>query len=84
MIMNEYWIVTENRTGRVICHCGDINDAILMVVLDHENRSYKRSRFLSDYVIDIKSKITNELPGQLGLPVAKEALQESPYEIFVP
>ncbi len=25
-MMNEYWIVTENKTGRVIAHCGDIND----------------------------------------------------------
>jgi hypothetical protein len=82
--MNEYWIVTENRTGRVICHCGDINDAIMMVALDYDNRSYKRSRFLTDYVIDINHKQIKELPGQLGLPAAKEALQESPYEIFVP
>jgi hypothetical protein len=66
--MNEYWIVTENKTGRVICHCGDINDAIMMVSLDSQNRSYSRHRFLMDQVIDIKSTTDKQLPGQQGLP----------------
>ena len=40
--MNEYWIVTENRTGKIIAHCGDINDAIMMVNcgLNHSNDIY--------------------------------------------
>lgn len=66
--MNEYWIVKENKSGRVICHCGDINDAIMMVNLDPSNRSYSRHRFLMDQVIDITSTTDKQLPGQLGLP----------------
>lgn len=69
--MNEYWIVTENKSGKVICHCGDINDAIMMVSLDSSNRSYKRNRFLSDHVIDVESTTNKQLPGQQGLPAGK-------------
>ena len=81
--MNEYWIVTENRTGRVICHCGDINDAILMVSLDPANRSYSRHRFLMDQVIDVLSTTDKQLPGQLGLP-AGEINALSPNTIKLP
>lgn len=69
--MNEYWIVTENKTGRVIAHCGDINDAIMMVAFDSENRSYSRQRFIMDQVIDITSTTDKQLPGQIGLPAGK-------------
>ena len=73
--MNEYWIVTENKTGRVIAHCGNINDAIMMVSFDPHNRSYSRHRFLMDQVIDISSTTDKQLPGQIGLPAGKvEAL----------
>jgi hypothetical protein len=70
--MNEYWIVTENRTGRVIAHCGDINDAIMMVSLDSHNRSYSRHRFILDQIIDVTSITDKQLPGQIGLPAAQE------------
>jgi hypothetical protein len=66
--MNEYWIVTNNRTGRSICHCADINDAIMMVSFDPHNRSYSRHRFLMDQVIDVGSTTDKQLPGQHGLP----------------
>jgi hypothetical protein len=69
--MNEYWIVTENKTGRVIAHCGDINDAIMMVSFNPHNRSYSRHRFLMDQVIDITSTTDKQLPGQLGLPAGQ-------------
>ncbi len=69
--MNEYWIVKENKTGKVIAHCGDINDAIMMVSLDSNNRSYSRHRFLSDLVIDVTSITDKQLPGQIGLPAGK-------------
>jgi hypothetical protein len=36
--MNEYWIVTDNRTGRVLAHCGDINDAMMLVAFDSHYR----------------------------------------------
>lgn len=69
--MNEYWIVTENKTGRVISHCGDMNDAIMMVSFDPHNRSYRRHRFIMDQVIDITSTTDKQLPGQIGLPAGK-------------
>lgn len=70
--MNEYWIVTENRTGRVIANCGDIHDAIMMVGFDPNHRSYSRHRFIMDQVIDITSTTDKQLPGQIGLPTAQE------------
>ena len=73
--MNEYWIVTETRTGRVIAHCGDINDAIMMVAFNPNHRSYSRHRFIMDQVIDITSTTDKQLPGQIGLPAGQvEAL----------
>ena len=91
-MMNEYWIVTENRTGRVICHCANINDAMMMVSFDPEKRTYSRNRVLMDQVIDISSTTDKQLPGQIGLPAGKvEALnvstiklperQEDPFKI---
>lgn len=70
-MMNEYWIVTENKTGRVIAHCGDINDAIMMVSFDPHYRSYSRHRFIMDQVIDITSTTDKQLPGQQGLPAGQ-------------
>lgn len=80
--MNEYWVVTENRTGRVIAHCGDINDAIMLVSFDSQNRSYSRHRFLIDQVIDITSTTDKQLPGQIGLPQGKINLLESKKNIL--
>jgi len=70
--MNEYWIVTDNRTGKVICHCADINDAIMMVSFESTSRSYSRHRFIMDQVIDVKSTTDKQLPGQQGLPPAQD------------
>ena len=70
--MNEYWIVKDRRTGRVVCQCGDINDAIMMVSLDPNHRSYSRHRFILDQVIDITSITDKQLPGQIGLPAAQD------------
>lgn len=75
--MNEYWIVTDRRMGKIIAHCGDINDAIMMVNLDPHNRFYNRQRFLVDQVIDISSTIDKQLPGQLGLPESEIQLLNS-------
>jgi len=71
-MMNEYWVVTENRTGRVIAHCGDINDAIMLVSFDLVNRSYRRQRFILDQVITVTSTTDKQLPGQIGLPAAQD------------
>ena len=77
--MNEYWIVKNNKNGKIIAHCGDINDAIMMVSFDPHYRSYSRHRLISDQVIDISSTTDKQLPGQVGLPSAKEQL--SPIEL---
>lgn len=81
--MNEYWVVTDNRTGRVLAHCGDINDAIMMVNFDPHHRSYSRHRFLMDQVIDISSTTDKQLPGQLGLPPG-ELNRLEPHKVSLP
>lgn len=43
--MNEYWIITEKSTGRVIAHCGDVNDAMMMVSFAPHNRIYGKQNF---------------------------------------
>ena len=70
-MMNEYWIVTNNRTGRVICQCADINDATMMVNFDPHYRSYSRHRLLLDQIVDVTSTTDKQLPGQVGLPAGK-------------
>jgi hypothetical protein len=81
--MNEYWIVRDNRTGRVIAHCGDINDAMMLVALDSYYRSYSRHRVLMDHVINVTSTTDKQLPGQLGLPAGKLNTLE-PHNICLP
>lgn len=69
--MNEYWIVKNKKTGRDICHCADINDAMMMVRFDPDNRTYSRQRYLMDQIIDVTSTTDKQLPGQVGLPKGK-------------
>ena len=69
--MNEYWVVKNKKTGKVISHCGDINDAIMMVSFDPHNRSYTRHRFIMDQVIDISFTTDKQLPGNIGLPAGQ-------------
>jgi hypothetical protein len=82
--MNEYWVVKERSSGKIIAHCGDINDAIMMVSFDPNNRSYSRNRVLMDQVIDISSTTDKQLPGQLGLPAGKEKLPISLEQNYLP
>lgn len=72
--MFEYWIVVENKTGRTICQCADINDAIMVVSFDSQNRSYTQKRFILDQIIDVTSTTDKQLPGQIGLPASQEEL----------
>jgi hypothetical protein len=69
--MNEYWIVKDRTTGKVIAHCGDINDAMMLVSFNPNNRTYSRHRVLMDQVIDVISTTDKQLPGQIGLPSGK-------------
>ncbi len=71
-MMNEYWVVMNNKTGKVICHCSDVNDAIMMVSFEPDKRSYRRQRFVLDQVVDITSTTDKQLPGQIGLPAAQD------------
>lgn len=66
--MNDYWVVINKSTGRVICHCAEERDAIMMVSFDLEKRIYRQQKFIMDQIIDISSTTDNQLPGQLGLP----------------
>lgn len=66
--MNDYWVVTEKSTGRVICHCAEERDAVMMVSFNPQNRIYRKQKFITDQVIDISSTTDKQLPGQLGLP----------------
>ena len=72
-------------TGRVIAHCGEEKDAIMVVGFNPHNRSYTRNRLLNDQVIvvDAKVVIDKQLPGQLGLPSAKVE-QLSPQRVKLP
>lgn len=74
--MKDYWIVIEKTTGRVIAHCGEEIDAMLMVSFDNHNRIYRKQKFIMDQVITISSSGIKELPGQQGLPEAKINLPE--------
>jgi hypothetical protein len=81
--MNEYWVVTDNRTGRKICQCSDINDALMMVNFAPHHRSYSRRKFIMDQVINVTSTTDKQLPGQLGLPSGKVNILE-PHKIRLP
>lgn len=81
--MNDYWVVTDKRTGRVICHCGEEQDAIRMILFDH-NRVYRKQKFLMDQVINVSSSGIKELPGQQGLPEAKTSFSEDLADFWWP
>jgi len=72
--MNDYWVVTDKTTGKIIAHCGEETDALMMVGFCPHKRTYRKQRYILDQVIDVFSTVDNQLPGQVGLPPAKEAL----------
>lgn len=81
--MEDYWIVKNKRTGRVIAHCGNILDAHMMLQLDIDNRICLRAKFLQDQVIDVTSTTDKQLSGQIGLPEGKVE-QLNPYREKLP
>ena len=83
LIMNEYWIVTNNQTGKIICNCADIKDAVMVVNFDPHRRSYSKKRLFVDQVIEVTSTTDKQLPGQMGLPAGKVNLLNS-YKIRLP
>ena len=69
--MYDYWVVTDKTTGRVIAHCGEEHDALLMVSFAPDKRTYRKQKFIMDQVITITSTTDKQLPGQQGLPASK-------------
>lgn len=55
----EYFSVLDKKTGRKLLDCGAEEDALAMVAMDPENRTYTRNKFLMGPVVDI------EMPKQL-------------------
>jgi DNA-binding beta-propeller fold protein YncE len=72
--MYDYWVVTDKTTGKVIAHCGEEKDALMLVAFDRDKRDYRKQKFIMDQVITITSTTDKQLPGQQGLPAAKEKL----------
>jgi len=60
----EYFSVLNKKTGKKLLDCGDEQDALQMVSLDPENRTYTRNKFLMGQVVDVvmpKALPTNEI-----------------------
>lgn len=72
--MYDYWVVTDKTTGRVIAHCGEEEDALMMVGFNSDKRIYRKQKFIMDQVITVVSTEDKQLPGQQGLPPVKEKL----------
>jgi hypothetical protein len=75
--MYESYSIINLNTGSKIAECSTLEDAKMMVAFSPANRAYRKNRFIVDQVIDITSTTDKQLPGQLGLPTAKERLSDS-------
>ena len=69
----EYFSVLNKKTGKKLLDCGDEQDALAMVSLDPENRTYTRNKFLMGEVIDVEipkalptSEIVVNMDGGVG------------------
>ena len=61
---DEYFSVLNKKTGKKLLDCGDEQDALAMVSMDPENRTYTRNKFLMGPVVDVeipKALPTNEI-----------------------
>ena len=60
----EYFSVLDKKTGKKLLDCGSEEDALQMVSMDPQNRTYTKNKFLMGQVVDIempKSLPTNEI-----------------------
>ena len=60
----EYFSVVDKRTGKKLLDCGEEIDALNMVAMDPQNRTYTRNKFLMGQFVDIeipKALPTNEI-----------------------
>jgi len=69
----EYFSVLNKKTGRKLFDCGDELDALMMVAMDPQNRTYTRNQFLMGQVVDVKmpkalptSEIVVNMDGGVG------------------
>ena len=60
----EYFSVLDKRTGKKLLDCGSEEDALQMVNMDPQNRTYTKNKFLMGQVVDVempKALPTNEI-----------------------
>ena len=69
----EYFSVLDKKTGRKLLDCGEELDALAMVAMDPQNRTYTRNQFLMGQVVDVKmpkalptSEIVVNMDGGVG------------------
>jgi len=69
----EYFSVLDKRTGRKLLDCGEELDALAMVAMDPQNRTYTRNQFLMGQVVDVQmpkalptSEIVVNMDGGVG------------------
>jgi hypothetical protein len=69
----EYFSVLNKKTGKKLLDCGDEQDALAMVALDPQNRTYTRNKFLMGPVVDVEipkalptSEIVVNMDGGVG------------------
>jgi len=69
----DYFSVLDKRTGRKLLDCGDELDALAMVAMDPQNRTYTRNQFLMGQVVDVRmpkalptSEIVVNMDGGVG------------------
>jgi len=69
----EYFSILDKKTGRKLLDCGDELDALAMVAMDPQNRTYTRNQFLMGQVVDVKmpkalptSEIVVNMDGGVG------------------
>lgn len=68
-MQQEYWTV-YTPDGRKYADCGWERDAIRLVEMV-PGRTYRKTKYLQDQVIDVIATVDNQLPGQQGLPAGK-------------
>lgn len=60
----EYYSVLNKKTGKKLLDCGAEEDALQMVSMDPQNRTYTKNKYLMGQVIDVvmpKALPTNEI-----------------------
>ena len=68
----EYFSVINRNTGKKLMDCGLEEDALAMVAMDSQNRTYTRNKFLMGPVIDV------EMPK--ALPTNEISINTKPYQ----